>query len=91
MILTAERETVFEGQAEEKDPILHVLHRLHEVCISIFIIPKNLRAAELVQNQAELSPVFECVLSVQSLKKPEMGMNIWYHHLSKSLPHLGYF
>lgn len=64
--------------------------KLHEVCSSIFIIFKNLRAVELVQNQAELSPVFNCVLSVQSLKKPEMGMNI-YHLLLKSLPHLGYF
>lgn len=91
MILTAERETVFEGQAEEKDPILHMIYRLHEVCISIFIISKNLRTAELVQNQAELSAVFDCVLNVQSLKMPEMGMNIWYHLLPKSLPHLGYF
>lgn len=68
----------------------HVLHRLHEVRINIFIISKNLRAAGLVQNQAELSPIFNCVLSVQSLKKPEMGMNIWHHLLSKSFPHLGY-
>lgn len=45
----------------------HVLHRLHEIWISIFIVSKNLRAAGLVQNQAELSPVFNCVLSVQSL------------------------
>lgn len=69
----------------------HVLHRLHEVWTNIFIISKNLGPAELVQNQAKLSPVFNCVLRVQSLKKPEMGMNIWYHLLLKSLPHLGYF
>lgn len=67
----------------------HVLHRLHEISWSI--ISKNLRAAGLVQNQAELSPVFNCVFSVQSLKKPEMGMNAWYHILLKSSPHLSYF
>lgn len=61
----------------------HVLHRRHRIWINIFIISKNLRAARLVQNQVELSPVFDCVLSFQSLKKPELGMNIWYHLLSK--------
>lgn len=69
----------------------HVIHRLHKVWINIFTISKNLRAAGLIQNQAELSPVFNCVLSVQSLKKPELGMNIRHHLPSKSLPHLGYF
>lgn len=54
----------------------HVLHILYEVWISIFIISKNLREAGLVQNQAELSPVFDCVLRVQTPKKPEMDMNI---------------
>ena len=64
---------------------------LHKVWFYSFIISKNIRTAGLVQNQGELLPVFNRVLSAQPLGKPELGTNIRYLPPPKSSPHLGYF